>query len=247
MTQLAGKVVVITGAGSGLGRAAAQVCADYGARVVCGDISGAERLTADAIGAAALAVHCDVSREVEVEALLRQAVRKFGRLDAVLNVAGVSFFASLAELSMTDYDRILDIDLRGVVHGTKHAVRMMSAAGGGGTILNWASVAALGAKPNTSVYAAAKAGVIAITKAAAVEHGRQGIRVNAIVPGLFLTEAAAQAPREMIEGLMAGVPAGRGGDPRECAELAAFLISDRAAFINGAVIVIDGGQSAQLA
>ena len=149
MTQLAGKVAVITGAGSGLGRAAAQVFASYGAKVVCGDISGAEKHTADAIGAAAFAAHCDVSREDEVEALLRQAMSRFGRLDAVLNVAGVSFFGPLADLSRADYDRVLDIDLRGVVHGTKHAVRMMSSSGSGGVILNWASVAALGAKPNT--------------------------------------------------------------------------------------------------
>jgi len=245
MVELDGKVAVITGAGSGLGRAAAQVFAEYGAKVFCSDISGAEQDTARAIGAGAKAFRCDVTQEADVQALVQAAVDEFGRLDAVLNVAGVPYFGPLAELDMADYDRILDIDLRGIVHGTKHAARVMSTAGGG-VILNWASIAALGAGLGTSVYAAAKAGVIAITKAAAVEYGRTGVRANAIVPGLFLTEAAAQAPKKMIDQLIAGVPVGRGGDPRECAELAAFLASDKGRFINGAALVIDGGQSAQL-
>ena len=128
----------------------------------------------------------------------------------------------------------------------KHGVRAMSASGGG-VILNWASVAALGAKPGTGVYSAAKAGIIAITRAAASEYGPVGVRANAIVPGVFLTEAAAKAPSDMVSKLIEAVPLRRGGEPRECAELAAFLVSDRARFINGAVMVIDGGQSAQLA
>ena len=245
MAELAGKVAVITGAGSGLGKAAALLLAQYGAKVVCADISGAQVQTAAEIGSAALAVQCDVTQEAQVEALLQTAVEKFGRLDAVLNVAGVAFFGELGELEMADYDKVLDIDLRGVVHGTKHAIRHMRGAGGG-TILNWASVAALGAKPGTSIYSAAKAGIIAITKAAAVEYGGAGIRANAILPGLFITEAAAMAPPGLIDSLVASIPARRGGQPQECAELAAFLISDKAAFINGAVLVIDGGQTAQL-
>lgn len=246
MVDLHGKVAVITGAGSGLGRAASQVFAAYGARVVLGDITGAEKDTATAIGDAALPFHCDVTDEAQVEAMIRAAVDQFGRLDAVLNVAGVTSFGMLADLDMSEYDRIMDIDLRGVVHGTKHAVRVMEKAGGG-VILNWASVAALGAKASTAVYSAAKAGIIAVTKAAAVEYGRRGVRANAIVPGLFLTEASTTAPPGLIESLTATIPAGRGGNPTECAELAAFLASDRASFINGAVMVIDGGQSAQLA
>jgi NAD(P)-dependent dehydrogenase (short-subunit alcohol dehydrogenase family) len=246
MSELDGKVAVITGAGSGLGRAAAQLFAGYGARVVLGDISGAEQDVAAAIGGAAIPVRCDVREEAQVEALIRTAVDSYGRLDAVLNVAGVALFGVIGELDMADYDRIMDIDLRGVVHGTKHAVRAM-AAGGGGVILNWASVAALGAKPATGAYSAAKAGIIATTKAAAVEYGPFGVRANAIVPGLFLTEASADAPPGMIDQLTATIPLRRGGDPKECAELAAFLVSDRAPFINGAVLAIDGGQTAQLA
>jgi NAD(P)-dependent dehydrogenase (short-subunit alcohol dehydrogenase family) len=246
VAELEGKVAVITGAGSGLGRAAAEVFAAYGAQVVLGDVSGAQEATAAGIGPAALPVRCDVTKEAEVEAMIRAALDRFGRLDAVLNVAGVSFFREMAELDMADYQQVLDVDLRGVVHGVKHGVRALR-DGGGGVILNWASVAALGAKPGTGVYSAAKAGIIAITRAAAAEYGPAGVRTNAILPGVFLTEAAAKAPKAMIEDLVAGVPLRRGGEPRECAELAAFLASDRARFINGAVMVIDGGQSARLA
>ena len=246
MAELDGKVAVITGAGSGLGRAAAELFADYGARVLLADISGAQEDTAAAIGGAASSFHCDVTQEDQVEAMMRAALDQFGRLDAVLNVAGVTLFGMLGELDMADYDRVLNIDLRGVVHGTKHGIRAMSERGGG-AILNWASVAALGAKASTAAYSAAKAATIAVTRAAAVEYGRHGVRANAILPGLFLTEAATAAPPGLIESLTATIPAGRGGQPRECAELAAFLVSDRARFINGAALVIDGGQTAQLA
>jgi NAD(P)-dependent dehydrogenase (short-subunit alcohol dehydrogenase family) len=241
--ELEGKIAVITGAGSGLGRAAAIVFARRGAKVVCADVSGGEAQTAAAIGDVATAVHCDVTDESQVETLIRSAVEAHGRVDAVLNVAGVAFFQELGELQMPEYERVLAVDLRGVVHGTKHAIRAMRQSGGG-VILNWASVAALVASPGTGAYSAAKAGVIAITKAAAMENGKFGVRANAILPGLFLTEAAASAPQEMIAKITAGIPVGRGGHPEECAELAAFLASDRAAFINGAAIVIDGGQTA---
>jgi NAD(P)-dependent dehydrogenase (short-subunit alcohol dehydrogenase family) len=245
VADLQGKVAVITGAGSGLGKAAAELFVGCGATVYCADISGAQETTAASLGDAAIPVHCDVARETDVEALIAAAVERSGRVDAMLNVAGVSLFQEMATLDMADYDRIMDIDLRGVVHGTKHAIRAMRGTGGG-VILNWASVAALGAKPGTGIYSAAKTGIIAVTKAAATEYGRLGIRANAILPGLFLTEAAAQAPKDMIDGLTAAIPLGRGGQPSECAELAAFLVSDKARFINGAAIVIDGGQSAQL-
>lgn len=241
--ELEGKIAVVTGAGSGLGRAAALAFAQHGAKVVCADVSGGEAETAAMIGGAAASFRCDVTDETRVEAMIQSAVGRHGRVDAVLNVAGVAFFQDLGDLEMADYERVLAVDLRGVVHGTKHAIRAMRDTGGG-VILNWASVAAVIASPGTGVYSAAKAGVVAITKTAAKEAGRFGIRANAILPGLFLTEAAANAPKEMIDNITASIPAGRGGQPEECAQLAVFLASDRAAFINGAAIVIDGGQTA---
>ncbi len=123
--------------------------------------------------------HCDVTKEADVEALIAQAVTEFGRVDAVLNVAGIGAGALIADVTMEDYDRTFDVDLRGVLFGMKYGIRAMLKTGGG-VILNWSSVGGLNASPGSGVYAAAKAGVIAITKAAALECGLKGIRVNAI-------------------------------------------------------------------
>src|SRR5262245_26905616 len=183
MGLLDGKVAVITGAGSGMGRASCKVFVREGAKVVAADISGGEKDTAAALGATVLPVHCDVTQEADVEAMMRTAVEEFGRVDAVLNVAGIAAAAMLADATMEHYDRIMEVDLRGVFLGTKHAIRAMLAAGKGGAIVNWSSLGGLGASPATSVYSAAKAGVISITKAAAVEYGGRGIRVNCLCPG----------------------------------------------------------------
>ena len=167
-----------------MGRASAVRFVEEGARVVVADISGAERETADELGTAAVAVHCDVSSEDDVVEMFATALREFGRVDSVLNVAGV--FGSLGhgidETAMSEYDAILDVDLRGVVHGTKHGIRAMD--GHGGTILNWSSVAGLNVTLHTGVYSAAKAGVIALTRATAAEYGDRNIRANSICPGI---------------------------------------------------------------
>jgi NAD(P)-dependent dehydrogenase (short-subunit alcohol dehydrogenase family) len=245
MLELDGKIAVVTGAGSGLGKAAAQVLAGYGAKILAADVSGAEKETAASIGAAAIPFHCDVTQEAQVEAMLRTAVDRFGRVDAVLNVAGIGTAARVADIDMKEYDRVLDVDLRGVIHGTKHAVKVMSATGGG-VILNWASIAGLGAEHTYGIYSAGKAAVIAFTKSAAVEYAHLGIRAIAIAPGFFFTEPAARMSPDAVARMTAAIPMGRPGKPKECAELAAFLISDRAPFLNGATIVIDGAQTAQL-
>ena len=246
MDELTGKVVVITGAGAGMGRATARLFASRGAKVIAIDISGAEAELAEEFGSSVVPVHCDVRDEAQVEAAIATAVSRFGRLDAVLNVAGFGIPGMLADIDMADYDRMLDVDLRGVIHGTKHAIRAMVPTGGG-VILNWASVAAFGATKIWGLYSAGKAGVVAITKAAAVEYAGAGIRANVIAPGTITTEAFAKMPEDMAAGLMASIPAARFGQTQEVAELAAFLVSDRAAFLSGAVIPIDGGQTARLA
>ena len=247
MGELDGKVAVITGAGSGMARAATGVFVREGARVLAADISGREDETAAALGDAVVPFRVDVVDEVQVEAMFAAAMEAFGRVDAVLNVAGIGGAQPVVDVTLDDYERIMAVDLRGVMLGTKHGIKTMVATGGG-VILNWSSIGGMnGSRLPTSVYSAAKAGVIAFTKAAAIEYGEQGIRANAICPGFIETEmSGGKGAAARFPALVAGSALKRAGQPEEVAELASFLASDRAAYITGAVIPIDGGTTASL-
>jgi len=245
MGELDGKVAVITGAGSGMARASARVFVREGAKVLGADISGRENETAEELGDVFVPFHADVSQEAEVEAMFAAALDAFGRVDAVLNVAGIGSGGPLADATVDEYDRIMSVNLLGVMLGTKHGIRAMLPTGGG-SIVNWSSTGGMnGSKTPVSIYCASKAGVISFTKQAAIEYAREGIRANAICPGLIVTELS--GGREAIEKfphLVKGAPMRRAGEPEEVAELACFLASDRAPFLTGAVIPIDGGLTA---
>ena len=248
MGELDGKVAVITGAGSGMARSSSRLFVREGAKVLGADISGREQETAEELGDSFVPFHADVSQEADVEAMFAAAQEAFGRVDAVLNVAGIGGGEAVADITVEQYERIMATNLRGVMLGTKHGIRALLQVGGG-SIVNWSSTGGLGAaRMPVGVYSASKAGVIAFTKAAAVEYGAQGIRANAICPGLILTElSGGRATIERFPALVESAALKRAGEPEEVAELALFLASDRSSFISGAVIPIDGGATATLA
>ena len=246
MGILDGKVAVITGAGSGMGKATAKIFAREGARLVISDVSGAEEQTAEEIGGDVVVRHCDVSKEDQVEALVAAAISSYGRIDAMLNVAGIGVGGLLVSFEEAELDRIFSINFKGVFFGSKHAVRAMKDTGGG-TITNWSSLSGLVPAVGTVGYGASKAGVIHLTKTVAVEYGPSNIRANALCPGVITTEGMGAASAAKTPGKASRNPLGRAGAPEDAGELAAFLASDKATYLNGVIIPLDGGWSCTMA
>lgn len=246
MGELQDKVAVITGAGSGMGRASAQVFVREGAYVLAADVSGREEETAADLGDRVRPFRCDVTVEADVEAMFAAALEAFGRVDAVLNVAGIAAGGAFVDSTLDEYERILGVNLKGVMLGTKHGVQAMAPTGGG-SIVNWSSIGGLNASVGTSLYGISKAGVISLTKSAAIECGTQGIRVNVLCPGFIETEmSGGRGAGAHFPHLLERTALKRAGQPEEVAELASFLASDRASLITGAVIPVDGGVMARL-
>jgi NAD(P)-dependent dehydrogenase (short-subunit alcohol dehydrogenase family) len=242
---LAGKVAVVTGAGTGIGRAIARVFVREGARVVAADFSGAQNSLADELGADVIPIHADVTHEEDVEAMFAKALDDFGRVDAAVNNAG-TLYSPKPEFSREYYDDYTQTNFLGVMLCCKHAVQAMQLAGGG-SIVNISSVASLNTEGRTAAaYAAAKAAVNSLTKTIAVRHGREGIRANAIAPGFTHSETNLRVPAALLEEMDAKSALGRGCDPEEQAQVAAFLASDRASFLSGAIIPVDGAWSARM-
>ena len=250
--RLDGKVALVTGSGSGIGRASALAFAREGAKVVGADVvvdGGQETLRLiREVGGEGLFVKTDVSKAAEVEALIKQIIATYGRLDCAHNNAGVEgTFVTTTEYSEADWDRVLAINLKGVWLCMKYEIPQMLQQGGG-AIVNTASGAGLVGVVGLSAYVASKHGVIGLTKTAALEYAKAGIRVNAVCPGVIETPMVARLTRsrpDLSEALVAAEPMGRTGQPEEIAEAVVWLCSDAASFVTGHAMSVDGGYVAQ--
>jgi NAD(P)-dependent dehydrogenase (short-subunit alcohol dehydrogenase family) len=243
---LEGKIAVITGGGSGMGLSAAKLFHAEGASLVLADISGNEQKVAAELGARTIGITADVSRSADAKAMIDLAVSKFGGLDILCNVAGVDgSLLPLVESTEENFEKMIAVNLRGVFLTMRNAIPHMIKRGGG-SIVNIASTAAIIGTPNLAAYAASKGGVLAITKAAAVEYAKVGIRVNAICPGIINTpmmQAAAAASPGATEYFARLVPMGRIGEANEIANPMLFLASDQSSYMTGAVLPVEGGQT----
>lgn len=252
MGLVAGKVALVTGAAAGIGRASALTFAREGARVVVvdDDAEGGRTTVAmiEETGGSAVFVECDVAVAVEVEATMAKAVSEYGRLDCAHNNAGVEGpMALTAEYEEDEWDRLIDVNLKGTWLCMKHEIPRMLLRGGG-AIVNTASFAGVVGVEGLPAYSASKFGVNGITKAAALEYASMGIRVNSVCPGPIRTAMIDRLretnPQAMAE-LLASAPMGRLGRPEEIAEAAVWLCSDRASFVNGHAMVVDGAFTAR--
>lgn len=243
--RLNNKIAVITGAGSGMGRAMAQMFAAEGARVVCADISGNQDEVAAQIGNGAIAVHADVADETQVQAMIAAAEDRFGRLDILVNNAGFGGgMMPLHEQTTENWDRVHSVNLRGVFFCMKYGVIAMMKSGGG-AIVNIASASGVVGWKHHSIYGAAKAGVNQLTKTAALDYADHKIRVNAIEPGTIwtglveLSKTNPEPPAGIFR--LPGIPMDRWGLASEIASAALFLASDEASYITGTLLPVDGG------
>jgi NAD(P)-dependent dehydrogenase (short-subunit alcohol dehydrogenase family) len=248
---LDGKVALVTGGASGIGRATAVAMAREGARLAVADraeesASGTVALI-NAAGGQAIAIGGDVTREADVEAMVARTVAAFGRIDCAFNNAGIAGRAvgpagqRIHELNQTAFDTMLAVNLTGVFLCLKHEIRQMLAQGGGGAIVNTASIAGLVGLPTSAHYVAAKHGVVGLTKTAAMEYAQDGIRVNCVNPGYVRTPMTKETMEARGDEILAKVPMHRMGTPEEIAEAVVWMCSDKASFMTGAAQIVDGG------
>lgn len=243
-----GKVALVTGGNSGIGKATAILFARQGARVVIAARRAEEgEATVAEIrknGGAAIFVRTDVAVAADAEAVVKRTVAEYGRLDCAFNNAGVSGGGLLHEVTEADWDRMIDVNLKGVWLGMKYQIIQMLGQGGGGTIVNDSSVAGVSGYVRSTHYAASKHGVVGLTKSAALQYRDQGIRINAVCPGMIMTpmiERAFAIPG--VEDWFRSKVPGRGGNPDEVAQAVTWLCSDASSYVTGVALPVDGGLS----
>lgn len=243
--RLEGKVAIITGAGSGIGRATSIKFAKEGAKVVAVDVNleGINETVSriEKVGGVARAYKMDVTNREEIEEVVKKTVEEFGKLDVIVNNAGITKDSTLKKMTEDQWDAVININLKGVFNCGQIAAKQMMEQKSG-VILNAASVVGLYGNFGQTNYAAAKFGVIGMTKTWAKELGRKGIRVNAVAPGFIRTPMTAGMPDNVLKSMEESTPLGRLGEPEEIANAYAFLASDEASYITGTVISVDGGK-----
>ena len=252
MKRLEGKVAVVTGSNRGIGKGIAVALAKEGCKVVVNSYREDEEAknTVEEIkklGAEAIFIKANVTREIDVRDLIEKAVKKFGKLDILVNNAGILVSGTVTTLTEKDWDRQMDVNLKGIFLCSKYAVQQMLKQGKGGRIINIGSIAGLVGFPGISAYCASKGGVTELAREMALDYAKYGITVNAIDPGVIVTDMTKgmlddAATRKM---LMENTPVGRFGQPEDIGNAAVFLALDESSFITGHNLVVDGGWTAR--
>jgi 3-oxoacyl-[acyl-carrier protein] reductase len=242
---LDGLAAIVTGGGQGIGLSVTEAFLRQGAKVVIADVDGDKAAAAvapwRADGASVVAVQCDVTNEKDQEQLVQACLTEFGRVDTLVNNAGVTRDRYIGKMSLQDFEMVLDVSLKGAWLGIR-AVSALFRGQGSGAIVNMSSLSGKIGNPGQTNYSAAKAGLIGLTKAAAKELGPSGVRVNAVQPGLVRTDMTLSMKPEIFAAKEAEVPMGRAGEPAEVANAVVFLASPLASYVNGAVLEVTGGR-----
>ncbi len=251
MDRLEGKRAIVTGAGSGIGRSIALRLASEGARVVLADLDeNAANTVSDEISDDTLVQRVDVTKAADMEALVARVVSEWGGLDVMVNNAGVGIAATAEDTSEEDYDKVMDVCVRGTFLGMKYAIPAIRDSGGG-AVVNMSSIAALVGLKDRAIYCAAKGAILSMTRAAAIDHVEEGVRINCIAPGTVDTPwvqritSGYDDPEKARETMKARQPHGRLVTSDEIAAMAAYLASDEAGSVIGTCMVVDGGMTAR--